>query len=179
MAYIRQASAADLDLLVELSTRTFLDAYAADNDPFNLEQYVAKAFSKDAIATLLASSQSIILIAYHANTADAPAVGYAHLVEASPVPTLDSAPSPVKLARLYVDQRCIGKGYGSQLMQACLETSTAGGNETIWLNVWVNNPRAQKFYQRWSFQRIGEIPFVLGSEVQTDYVLMRPVILTE
>lgn len=176
---IRQATRDDIDLLVELSTRTFVDAYAADNDPLDLENYAAKAFSREAIATKIASPQSIFLIAHDSTATDAPAVGYACLVEGSAVPNLDSAPNPIELARLYVDQRCIGKGYGARLMQACLERAFASGSETIWLNVWVDNLHAQAFYQRWGFQRIGEIPFVLGSEVQTDYVLMRPIVLPE
>ena len=45
--------------------------------------------------------------------------------------------------------------------------------DRIVLAVWENNPRAIAFYRKCGFTVTGAQPFVLGTEVQTDYVMTR------
>jgi predicted GNAT family acetyltransferase len=68
---------------------------------------------------------------------------------------------PLELNRLYVEQKAIGRGYGSALMTASLEEAIARDCDTLWLGVWEHNTRAQAFYQRWGFKPVGTQTFVL------------------
>lgn len=82
-------------------------------------------------------------------------------------------PKPVELARIYLEDKVIGRGYGAALMQACLEAAREGGYETVWLGVWAENDRAIRFYEQWGFSLVGSHAFAFGGEVQTDLVLAR------
>ncbi len=84
-----------------------------------------------------------------------------------------SAKKPIKLCRLYLLQKYIGKGYGAALMQYCLDFAVRNGHDVIWLGVWEYNHRAQKFYEKFGFKRVGEEIFQLGNDPQTDWILQK------
>jgi ribosomal protein S18 acetylase RimI-like enzyme len=58
-------------------------------------------------------------------------------------------------------------------MQRCLEAAAERGHRSVWLGVWEHNPRAIAFYERWGFVDVGEKSFVLGTDRQTDRVMVR------
>ena len=58
-------------------------------------------------------------------------------------------------------------------MQACLDWSKNAGFDTVWLGVWEQNQKALAFYQKMGFQRFGEHVFVLGTEVQNDFLMKK------
>jgi ribosomal protein S18 acetylase RimI-like enzyme len=43
----------------------------------------------------------------------------------------------------------------------------------VWLGVWEFNPRAIKFYTRYGFKKVGVHPFVLGNDVQNDWLMAK------
>ena len=172
--YIRQATHKDVDLLVTLGKRTFFDTFAADNDPADIEQYLAQAFSRDQVQAELMASASTFLLAYDTPNPGNQLLGYAHLKDnTEPCVTGNH---PLEVVRLYVDKGMIGKGYGAKLMQSCLDHAAQEGFDTIWLGVWEKNYRAQKFYARWGFQQVGSHDFLMGKDLQTDWILMRAVV---
>jgi ribosomal protein S18 acetylase RimI-like enzyme len=61
------------------------------------------------------------------------------------------------------------------LMDACLKAAARMGFQTMWLGVWEKNLRAIRFYQKWGFSKAGDKQFVLGQDVQNDFVLVRPI----
>lgn len=83
-------------------------------------------------------------------------------------------PAPLELKRLYVARAWHGRGVAQALMNAVLDAARARGAKTLWLGVWERNPRAVAFYEKYGFTRVGEHSFILGSDVQTDWVLARP-----
>ena len=178
MVYIRPATLQDAAAIADLGRRTFFDTFAADNDPADMQIYLEEAYSFDAIYAQLADSDCVFLLAQATAAPDAVPLGYAQLIERSPVPDV-ATPHPIELARLYVDHSAIGRGYGARLMQACLAYAAAHQFETLWLGVWEKNLRAQRFYARWGFQKVGVQLFCLGKDQQTDYVLLRSVTTVE
>lgn len=175
---VRRAGVADADLLAEVGSRTFVAAFAAANHPDDVDAYVADAFSPAQLADELADPASTFLIGYDDARSDGHPVGYARLVGGSAEPGVGGT-RPVELARIYVEPAHTGRGYGSKLLAACLDQARAAGFDTIWLGVWEHNHGARRFYERWRFRRVGEHEFVLGSDVQTDHVLARPVRLDD
>jgi GNAT superfamily N-acetyltransferase len=71
------------------------------------------------IAAELAEARSTVLLAYDDVSAATP-IGYSRLQGGS---TNDgvTARCPVELVRLYVEPSVIGRGYGSALLQVCLD----------------------------------------------------------
>lgn len=167
---IRWATAEDAGFIADIGARTFEASFGADNRPEDMQQYLSMNFSIDNVKAKLSDPASIFLLAYE----DARAVGYAMLrVSKKPVSVL--GPEPIELVRFYIEAEIIGKGYGSALMHACLEESQKNGYRTIWLGVWEKNQRAIRFYRKWGFTKVGTQEFVLGSDLQNDHILARPV----
>jgi ribosomal protein S18 acetylase RimI-like enzyme len=81
----------------------------------------------------------------------------------------------LEIARLYAVSPMIGKGVGSLLMQKSIDTAKERNKEAVWLGVWENNHRAISFYTRWGFEKFGEQDFLLGDDVQNDWLMMRKV----
>jgi ribosomal protein S18 acetylase RimI-like enzyme len=40
--------------------------------------------------------------------------------------------------------------------------------------VWEHNQRAIDFYTRWGFEKFGDIDFLLGNDLQNDWMMQRP-----
>jgi ribosomal protein S18 acetylase RimI-like enzyme len=166
--HLRQAKLEDAAALTELAARTFYDAFAATNTPENMQAYMSAAFTVEQFAAELRDPQSAFLLAELAGQL----VGYAKLVRGE-VPECVPAPRAVELSRLYVDQRVLGQGVGPTLLQACFDLARREAYPAIFLGVWEHNPRAQAFYRKWGFVRVGEHLFQMGDDAQTDWWMYR------
>lgn len=171
---IRTASSADAARLSRLAAMTFRDTFEAENTPEDMERYLAEAFTPQQQAAEIADPDCTILVAEQdLSSGHAELVGYAHLASAS-APEVVAGPAPIELKRLYVARAWHGQGVAQVLMNAVLDAARARGAKTLWLGVWERNARAVAFYEKYGFTRVGEHSFVLGSDVQTDWVFARP-----
>jgi ribosomal protein S18 acetylase RimI-like enzyme len=57
-------------------------------------------------------------------------------------------------------------------MAAAQEAGRELGGRTLWLAVWERNPRAIAFYEKFGFRDVGRQDFRLGSDLQTDRVMV-------
>lgn len=166
---IRRGVVEDAELLSELGARTFSETFAADNTDEDLAEYIATSFNVAQQTAELEDPASTFLIA----EIDGRAAGYAMLRDAEPEKDVEGA-NPIELVRLYVSREWLGRGLGEQLMRACLDEARQAGHATIWLGVWERNERAQAFYRKWNFRPVGEHMFQLGSDLQRDLLMERP-----
>jgi GNAT superfamily N-acetyltransferase len=165
---IRVGEQRDAALLAHMGRETFTQAFGAMNTPKDLSAYLAGAFHETIQAKELSQPGSRFIIA----EVDGEPAGYARLVGGSSE-TCITGRQPIELVRIYAMEQYIGKGVGAALMQACLAEGRKGGHDIIWLGVWQKNARAITFYQKWGFAIAGTHPFVLGNDVQTDYIMER------
>jgi ribosomal protein S18 acetylase RimI-like enzyme len=163
---IRQADEADAKLISVLGTVTFFEAYFEQDDPHDLANYIHESFDLEKIRGEIADKNASFFIIYLADHA----VGYAKLRENSNVECIKTANS-IELQRIYIVERVFGTGVGAQLLKYCLETARVRGFETLWLGVWEENKRAQKFYAKHGFKRVGELEFPYGETVGINFVL--------
>lgn len=166
---VRLAALHDAALLAALGAKTFRDTFEADNTESDMVEYLATAFSPVVQTRELRDECSAFLIAH----ADGTAVGYARLRFGESRPCIDGR-SPVEIARLYADKPWIGHGVGTALMQASLELTISRGCDVVWLDVWERNYRALAFYAKWGFKVVGEQLFRLGTDLQNDLLMARP-----
>jgi ribosomal protein S18 acetylase RimI-like enzyme len=167
---IRIATISDATLLAELGARTFADSFAADNTPDDMAAYLVKSFSPGKQAAELAEPGTVFLIAEDGGQP----LGYTRL-RGGNEPKCINGLHPVEIVRLYSIKEMIGRGVGAALMQACIDEARRRGCDVIWLDVWEKNPRAIAFYRKWGFEKVGEQGFQLGDDMQTDWLMARPV----
>jgi predicted N-acetyltransferase YhbS len=165
---IRKAIVQDAELLAELGKRAFHEAFADQTAPEDMAAYLRTTFAIDKIKTELNNKDSLYLIA----DLQTDPVGYAYLSKTRPPGCIED-PDAIQLTRFYLLKKCYGLGVGNSLMQACLNESSARGYRTIWLSSWELNGRANAFYRRWHFKVDGRQKFVVGSDVQNDYIFRR------
>jgi diamine N-acetyltransferase len=167
---VRRAGEADVERLTVFAERTFRDAFQADNSPDDMDAYCRTAFTVDAYRQYLSDPAIDTLIVEDLRGT---VVAYAQLRPGAP-PKVQK-PAPLELWRFYVDRAHHGRGVAQRLMVALMEAARVRGAETIWLGVWERNHRAQAFYRKMGFVDAGSHSFLLGTDVQTDRLMVRPV----
>lgn len=76
----------------------------------------------------------------------------------------------VELHRLYVDESVKGGGVSHELMRDCVAWARGKGASAIYLSVWEDNARAQRFYARHGFAHFGEWKFMIGETADRDFI---------
>lgn len=171
---IRRATPADGAQLSRLAAETFRDTFGEHNSPTDMEHYLAETFTAERQAAEIIDPDGIVLLAERTDESGlVHVVGYAYLVSGQ-APAAVTGPAPLELKRLYVGRHWHGRGIAQALMDAALSAARSRGARTVWLGVWERNPRAVAFYAKYGFARVGEHTFVLGVDVQTDWLLARP-----
>ncbi len=167
---IRRGTFGDAEMLQPLAVKTFNDAFAGNplNKPEDMRVYIAEAFSLEQTARELADAETVFYVA----EVGAEMIGYAKLQERSTEDCIADA-NPIELSRLYVRKDFHGRGIADKLMNECFDHARRKNYRTMWLGVWEYNFRAQKFYEKLGFTRVGSHVFQLGSDAQTDWVMER------
>lgn len=168
---IRAAVSTDAPALAALGERTFRDTFADDNTPDDIAAHLAATYSPARQAEELADPAHTTLVAA---TDAGELIGFAQL-RSGEVPAAVTGPAPIEVLRLYVDRDYHGRGVASALMEAAVKAAAEHGASTMWLGVWERNPRAIAFYRKWGFEDVGSHDFLLGSDRQTDRVMVRRV----
>lgn len=167
---IKDATDADAAQLAEFGARTFHDSFAAENTPEDMQSHLDSAFSaqKQLAEIRDPDMETLIVSAYDGRWA-----GFAQLragKRSAGVPEQGS----IELWRFYVDKAWHGQGVAAGLMEMAKQRARRRGATTLWLGVWERNARAQAFYRKHGFSKVGSQVFVVGSDPQTDDVLLCP-----
>lgn len=167
---IRPARAEDLADLADLAARAFRDAFGAENEEHDMEEYLSTSMSVKTLEKDFADEKNIFRVACSHQAGNL--VGYAKLRDKSDYSATDGN-SAIEIERIYADSSMIGTGIGKALMTECLSLAKSLGRDVIWLGVWDQNDRAIKFYERWGFSIVGEREFKLGSDIQNDLIMRK------
>ena len=170
---IRSATIADAELIAELSRVTFYETFAVYNTKEDMEKFMNEVFSKEKLMREVGTPGNIFLLAYYEKNI----VGYTRMREGEKRPEFGDKPS-LEIARIYAIRASLGTGVGTALMRACLEIAEQKKKEVIWLGVWEKNDRAISFYRKWGFEKFATHDFILGNDVQIDWLMKKVIPLT-
>ena len=165
---IRFATEKDAELIADLSRQTFFDSFAEHNSKENMDKFMTEQFTRQKLINEVAQPWHIFFLAFR----DEQPVGYVKMRDASVPLHLVSQPC-IEIARIYSVQQTIGKGVGKMLMQTCHKIANQKNKKVLWLGVWEKNQRAIDFYTKWGFEKFGEQNFVLGDDIQTDWLMKK------
>ncbi|KZV74126.1 acyl-CoA N-acyltransferase [Peniophora sp. CONT] len=169
--HIRAASAADAVAISQLGAHVFSVTFGHSVPPHELQAFLDKDYSTAAITADLENPSKDTIVATDDDGNDI--IAFAILTRGTSEPCLDDVPNKVELQRIYVHPHAHGKGLGGTLAQALEEMAREQGFANIWLGVWEENHAAQKAYEKWGYRRVGSHDFVIGSVVQTDYIMLK------
>ena len=165
---IRLATTDEAALIADLSRRTFYEAFSQFNTPENMDKFMEEQFSTSQLIAEVGLPGNTFLLAY----CNDESVGYVRLRENNTPPELAGLQT-MEVARIYVEQRMIGKGIGKTLMQNSIRVAKEKGKHYVWLGVWEKNYSAIDFYRSWGFKKFGTHAFILGDDVQTDWLMIK------
>jgi len=165
---IRIATEQDAALIADLSRQTFYESFAAENTKENMDKFMSEQFTRQKLMDEIREPWLTFFLAFMMNEP----VGYVKMRDSS-VPLSLVNESCLEIARIYSVQHTIGKGVGKKLMQTCLDIATQRQKQILWLAVWEKNQRAIDFYHKWGFEKFGQQDFILGDEVQKDWLMKK------
>ena len=165
---IRPATNGDAGLIADMSRKTFYETFAAVNTKTDMEKFMDEQFTTEALIREVEEGDGYFYLAFDNNTA----AGYARMRDGDSYPAFNNKPG-IEIARLYALQEAIGKGVGSALIKHCMDVAQLLQRQIIWLGVWEKNERAIAFYTKWGFKKFDEHEFVLGNDVQTDWLMKK------
>jgi ribosomal protein S18 acetylase RimI-like enzyme len=170
---VRRAVASDSAALAAVAAATFPLACPPHTTDEAKAAFIATHLSPSNFDSYLADPVRDILIA----EIEGEVVGYTMLVFAEPsdpdvAAALTVRPS-IELSKFYVLAGHHGQGIASALMTETIAASQERGAAAVWLGVNEENARANRFYEKNGFVKVGTKRFLVGEKYEDDFVRER------
>jgi len=170
---IRSALPTDAAALAAVAAVTFPLACPPHTSDQAKADFIAKNLTEVSFDGYLADRDRALFLA----ELDSEAVGYTMLVFGEPqdsdVAAAITLRPTVELSKVYVLPGHHGAGVSSALLEASLDEARARGALDIWLGVNEENVRANRFYEKSGFVRVGMKKFLVGERWEDDFVRER------
>jgi ribosomal protein S18 acetylase RimI-like enzyme len=171
---VRSAVTGDVPALAAVAAATFELACPPAMTRERVEAFVVEVLSAERFAGYLTDPDRQVLLAER----DGAALGYAMLVAGEPadedVRAAIRLRPTVELSKIYVLPEAHGTGAAALLMERAVAWAGEGRAAGVWLGVNQQNLRAQRFYAKNGFERVGTKRFLVGGAYEDDYVMERP-----
>lgn len=161
--------------VADVAARTFPLACPPHATADDISGFIENNLRENNFREHIAEPQTDVLVAR--DGAGGPIVGYALVFHREPtdpdVCAVVTGRPVTEVSKLYVlpdHHSRQGASPSRLLMTAALERARSHGSSVVWLGVNQQNVRAQRFYAKMDFTRVGEKTFALGDSVEHDYV---------
>jgi len=156
----------NLDELVHISRTTYYDTFIDTNSVEDMEIYLETNMSSTVLSKELNNPDSFF---YFATCSNHP-IGYLK-INRGPAQIEKFNVVAVELERLYILKDFLGKGAALQLLKIAIDFAVNESAEFLWLGVWEHNYRARRFYEKNGFVKFGEHNFLMGTDMQIDWLM--------
>lgn len=165
---LRLATRRDAELISAFSRKTFYDTFAPFNTRNDMDIFLNEQFTKASLIREVGIPTNTFYLAYAGDNL----AGYVKLRQSESPAALKEF-TTLEIARIYADRQMIGRGVGKLLMQCSIDVARQLNKQVIWLAVWEKNQRAFDFYKSWGFEIFGEQVFLLGADLQKDWMMKK------
>jgi ribosomal protein S18 acetylase RimI-like enzyme len=165
---IKRATINDIDTLLNLSRKTFFDAFAHLNSAADMEAYATNAFTLKKFEVELSNAGSEFYFAL----VEGNIAGYLKLNYSTAQTELQDL-AALEVERIYILQQYQGQQIGKKLIDFAIDTAISQKLSYVWLGVWEHNNKAISFYKNKGFEPFGNHKFMLGSDEQTDIMMKK------
>jgi diamine N-acetyltransferase len=170
---IRKATTADAAELSRVASAAFPLACPPHTTAEAITEFIASHLTETHFDGYLADPKRQLFIA----ELDGVAVGYTMLVFTEPtdaevLAALSIRPT-VELSKFYLLESAHGTGLSAELMTATLAAARETGALAMWLGVNQENVRANRFYEKNGFEKVGIKHFLVGDRLEDDFVRER------
>jgi GNAT superfamily N-acetyltransferase len=138
--------------------------------PASIARFIEENLTPERFEEYAADPGRAVLLAEE----DGTVVGYAMLVHGEPydagVRAVVRHRPTTELSKIYVLPSGQGGGVARDLLAAAVDTAREVGASGMWLGTNQANVRAQRFYEKSGFERIGTKRFWVGDHYEDDFV---------
>ncbi|QYE35996.1 GNAT family N-acetyltransferase [Polymorphobacter sp. PAMC 29334] len=159
----RTATVADAALLADLGARTFTATFGHLYSSANLAIFLDN-HTQERWAAALAGDATVRLA-----EVNGVAIGYARIGPLT-FAVERGGRTAAQLYQLYVDAPWHGSGIAATLLDWSATTAREQGAADLWLSVFVDNPRARRFYARAGFVEVMPYTFMVGDHADEDII---------
>ena len=157
MITIRKATIEDVDILSSLSKEAFLPAHGHSAPKKDISSYIQANFSVDNFKKEIKNSAFEYYLIYHTSNI----AGFSKVIFNYPTHHIAHV-KVTKMERLYLLKEFYGLEIGLKLMDFNTKLAQKKEQSGIWLEVWIENFRAIKFYKKVGFEIVGKANFTVS-----------------
>ena len=160
----RDATPSDAAAIAKLARASFTETFGHLYTPDNLAAFLTSHTAEDWARVLTEPDVAVRVV-----EVDGALVGYARVGP----PTLPIEPrgNALELRQFYLLKPWHGSGHAHKMMDWVLATARARDADELFLSVFVDNVRAQRFYARYGFEDVGRYAFMVGSHEDEDRLM--------
>ncbi len=168
MIEIREARFEDTAAMREVAIASYVDTFADSNTPENMTAFLDCAYSQEKLEQEFYEPGSVLYLACEGSKV----VGFLRLRLSHEVEEKLGS-NTIELQRLYIHKDFQNQKIGKLLMETAIGYARAKKFDWIWLGVWEKNFNAQRFYNKWGFEKFDEHVFQMGDDPQIDWLLKK------
>ena len=165
---IKKCSLDDILDLQIIYRQTFFETFSEQNSEENMRIFLDKAYSEEKLKSEIEDKESETFIAVE----NQKILGVLK-INTGNAETESGLENSLEIQRIYILKESKGLGIGTVFMNLAEKKARELGVSFIWLGVWEKNFPAQKFYTDKGFRRFSEHAFVLGDDIQTDFLMKK------
>ena len=160
-------------MLSEVASTTFPLACPPQTTPEAIADFISKNFAVTNFDGYLNDPARVLFLAEESGEA----IGYAMVILSEPadpdvIASITLHPT-AELSKLYVRPVHHGGGVSLALVDAAVGAARSAGQLGMWLGVNQENARANAFYEKTGFARVGVKKFLVGERWEDDFVRER------
>ncbi|UAJ80311.1 GNAT family N-acetyltransferase [Leifsonia sp. ZF2019] len=171
---IRTALVEDAAAVAAVAAVTFPLACPPHTPDEAKAHFIATVLSEERFSGYLADPGRRLLVA---EDASGEVIGYTMIVFGEPededVRRAIRVRPTAELSKCYVLPGHHGDGVAGRLMAESVRAAEEAGSRAMWLGVNEENARAQRFYRKHGFERVGSKRFLVGERWEDDWVMER------
>lgn len=163
---LRPATIEDAPALARLGADTFIAAFGHLYSKEDLTAFLAQVHDPGAVAQEITGEECTHCLVDDAGQL----VAYCKLRYPSHYASYSAARDPIELGQLYALPGHTGTGVGARLMEWAIRVARDQRHDCILLSVYSENYGAQRFYQRYGFNKIADITFQVGDHLDPEFL---------
>ncbi len=167
MITIRKATIEDVHLLASLSTESFIPAHGHSAPKEDISSYIETNFSVENFKKEIINPNFEYYLIFHKSKV----AGYSKIIFNYPTSHISDS-QVTKMERLYLLKEFYGLEIGLKLMNFNSTLAQKKDQSGIWLEVWIENFRAIKFYKKVGFKIVGKAYFTVSkTHANPNYIM--------
>ena len=166
---LRGATAGDIPALSRLGTDSFVAKFGHLYSADDLSAFLTQSYAEPMIAAELANPDRLYRLAEQ----DGKLLAYCKLGLSCSFPQFARGSNVLELKQLYALAEATGMGIGGALMEWAMAEFAARGADEVQISVFSGNLDAQRFYQRFGFEKVADVTFQVGQQLDEEFLFAK------